>query len=92
MIMQKLLAMVSITTLFMGAQVAFADDAANATAPMPTAAQKHQMMKDCMAKKASMNDGMSRSDMKKSCMDEMKAQTDVTATVGHGGPDKPDKP
>jgi hypothetical protein len=34
----------------------------------------HQMMKDCVAKHAASNDGMSKADAKKACSDQMNAQ------------------
>jgi pentapeptide MXKDX repeat protein len=49
---------------------AFADDA------MQADTSHHQMMKDCMARHATKNDGMSKSDAKKACSDEMNMQTD----------------
>lgn len=53
--------------VFAGAQ-ALADDS------MQNDSTHHQMMKDCMAKHAAKNDGMSKADMKKACGDEMKMQ------------------
>jgi pentapeptide MXKDX repeat protein len=51
-----------------GAQ-AFGDDTVqNSTST------NHQMMKDCMAKHAANNDGMSKTDVKKACSDEMNSQ------------------
>jgi len=53
--------------LLAGAQ-AFAGDS------MQSDTSHHQMMKDCMAKHAAKNDGMSASDIKKACSDEMNAK------------------
>jgi hypothetical protein len=54
--------------LLMGVQ-AFADDT---KVHGPTMAQKHQMMKDCMAKQMSAQSGKSKDEMKKACKDQMK--------------------
>ena len=54
---------VSAGFLLAGAQ-AYAGDS------MQSDASHHQMMKDCMARHAAKNDGMSKSDVKKACYDE----------------------
>lgn len=51
-----------------GAQAVAGDTAQSDTST------NHQMMKDCMAKHAASNDGMSRTDAKKACRDEMNVQ------------------
>jgi pentapeptide MXKDX repeat protein len=53
---------------------AVADDSMQSDTP--TMATQHQMMKDCMAKHAAQNDGMSKTDIKKACGDEIKMQKD----------------
>jgi hypothetical protein len=59
--------------ILMGAQ-AFADDSAS---QQPTMAQKQQMMKDCMAKQATDNSTLSKTDMKKACKDQMKMHSSM---------------
>lgn len=60
--------------MFAGAQ-AFAGDA------MQGDASHHQMMKDCMAKHAAANDGMSKADVKKACSDEMAMPKDHSSAT-----------
>ena len=54
----------------------------------------HQMMKDCVAKHAANNDGMSRSDVKKACRDELnvpKSQPSATAKAPTDSPTEDNK-
>lgn len=49
----------------------------------------HQMMRDCIAKHAAKNDGMSKTDVKKACSDEMnvqKTQSGATTKVPTDSP------
>lgn len=84
--MKRLLTTIAMSGfIWVGAQ-ALADD--SASHPL-TAAQKQQMMKDCMARKVTDESGMSKSDMKKACKEEMKAHEDPTINAASGGPNRP---
>jgi hypothetical protein len=61
--------------VFAGAQ-AFAGDTAQSNP-----STNHQMMKDCVAKHAANNDGMSKTDAKKACSDEMTQKSQSSATT-----------
>jgi pentapeptide MXKDX repeat protein len=83
-------AIVSTGVLCLGAQ-ALADDSMQSDS-----SSHHQMMKDCVAKHAAKNDGMSESDMKAACKDEMKTHKDhasVTSAPANAAPtDAPTDP
>jgi hypothetical protein len=66
--------------LLLGAQ-AMADDTNTSTSSM-TAAQKHQAMKDCVARETSNNSSMSKTDARKACKSQMKAQADQSNNGG----------
>jgi pentapeptide MXKDX repeat protein len=56
---------------------AFAQDTSSKdSSTKPSMSEKHQMMKDCMDRQKASNPSMSKSDMRKACKDEMKAQQD----------------
>lgn len=61
--MKHLFSAIACAGMFCAAAPAFAGDSDTSS--------NHQMMKDCIAKHAANNDGMSRSDVKKACHDEM---------------------
>jgi pentapeptide MXKDX repeat protein len=74
--------------VFVGAQ-AFAGDAVQSDS-----STNHQMMKDCVAKHAANNDGMSKTDVKKACSDEMsvqKAQSSATTKAPTDSPTEDNK-
>lgn len=85
--MNRILPLIVTAACVLGGAHAFADAQMN----QPTAAQKHQMMKDCMSKQMAANSSRSKAEMKQSCKEEMMKPetTDPTATIGSGGPAVP---
>jgi tartrate dehydratase beta subunit/fumarate hydratase class I family protein len=66
--MYRVVTSLAVSSLVLMGIQAFADDS---VAHGPTTAQKHQMMKDCMAKQMAANSGTSKAAMKKACKDQM---------------------
>ncbi|HWG69160.1 MAG TPA: hypothetical protein VN692_07075 [Steroidobacteraceae bacterium] len=65
------------TTLLVAGLLGFGFQAVADEAISDQAPQSHkQFMKDCMAKAKAANNGMSEKDMKKSCMEQLKATVD----------------
>jgi len=70
--MTRILAPLAIAGLMLAGSYAFANDEASQAGM----AQQHKMMKDCMAKHAAADNGMTKADMKKACKEEMKSRKD----------------
>lgn len=68
--MNRVIVSLAIAGFMIAGTESFADDAMG----HGTMTEKHQMMKDCMAKQKAANSGMSKSDMRKACKDQMKDQ------------------
>jgi hypothetical protein len=78
--MNRLMLIMAATSSFITmAAPSFAGDPTN----HPTMTQKHQMMKDCMAKQKAANSGMSKEDMKKACKDQVKSQMDNSDSMSN---------
>jgi pentapeptide MXKDX repeat protein len=69
--------------VFVGAE-AFAGDIVQSDT-----STNHQMMKDCVAKHAANNDGMSKPDIKKACSDEMNVQKPQSSATTKAPTDSP---
>lgn len=75
--MNRILAASAIAGLMFFNAYAFADDEVSQAGM----AQQHKMMKDCMAKHASQDKGMTKGNMEKACKEEMKAQKDNSSVM-----------
>jgi pentapeptide MXKDX repeat protein len=64
------------TAVVFTALVCFGTQTAAADSMSQPTMTKHQMMKECMAKRKASDSGMSKEDMKKACRDLSKTQKD----------------
>jgi hypothetical protein len=70
--MNRIFGPLAIAGLILAGSSAFADDEVSQAGM----AQQHKMMKDCMARHASQDNGTTKGDMEKACKKEMKSQKD----------------
>jgi hypothetical protein len=70
--MNRTFAPLAIAGLMLVGSYAFADDEVSQAGM----AQQHKMMKDCMAKHAAQDKGMTKDDMERACKAEIKSQQD----------------
>lgn len=55
----------------------------------PTMTQKHQMMKECMARQKAKDSSVSKADMKAACKNEMSMKKDASDRTTDGQTDTP---